>query len=150
MPSLLVILHREGQYHYRTLCKFSKPIHNRNGCSGRTWFHFVRFEFKILHRPLARYVNCGGMPERFPRHRLQRKPLVSDPGMQHSTCVTHVPCCMPGSLTRGGGENVPGIPGAYATRNFTYLARDPLHKVPGTEANNVNAWPRFRRHFSVV
>ena len=27
--------------------------------------------------------------ERFPRHRLQRKPLVSDPGMHHGTCVTH-------------------------------------------------------------
>ena len=29
--------------------------------------------------------------ERFPRHRLQRKPLTSDPGMHHGTCVTHVP-----------------------------------------------------------
>ena len=46
--------------------------------------------------------------ERFPRHRLQRKPLVSDPGMHHGTCVTHVPWCMSGSLTRDGGENVPG------------------------------------------
>ena len=26
--------------------------------------------------------------EHFPRHRLQRKPLVSDPGMHHGTCVT--------------------------------------------------------------
>ena len=32
---------------------------------------------------------------------------------------------MPGSLTRGGVGNVPGIPGACATRNFTYLARGP-------------------------
>ena len=39
--------------------------------------------------------------------------------------VTHVPWCMSGSLTRGGGENVPGIPGACATCNFTYLARGP-------------------------
>ena len=61
--------------------------------------------------------------ERFPRHRLQRKPLVSDAGMHHGTCVTHVPWCMSGLLTRGGGENVPGIPSACATRNFTYLAR---------------------------
>ena len=64
--------------------------------------------------------------ERFPRHRLQRKPLVNDPGMHHGTCVTHVPWCTSGSLTRGGGENVPGIPGACATRNLVYLARDPL------------------------
>ena len=76
--------------------------------------------------------NCGlrrrrECRERFPRHRLQRKPLVSDPGMHHGTCVTHVPWCMSGSLTRGGGENVPGIPGAWcATRNFTYLVRGSL------------------------
>ena len=63
--------------------------------------------------------------ECFPRHRLQRKPLVSDPGMHHGMCVTHVAWCMSGSLTRGGGENVPGIPGACATRNFTYLLRGP-------------------------
>ena len=63
--------------------------------------------------------------ERFPRHRLQRKPLVRDTGMHHGTCVTHVPRCMSGSLTRGGGENVTGIPGACATRYFTYLARGP-------------------------
>ena len=49
-----------------------------------------------------------------PHRRLQRKSLVSDPGMHHGTCVTHVPWCMSGSLTRGGGENVPGIPGACA------------------------------------
>ena len=61
----------------------------------------------------------------FPHHRLQREPLVSDPGMHHGTCVTHVPWWMSASLTRGGGEKVPVIPGACATRNFTYLARDP-------------------------
>ena len=45
--------------------------------------------------------------ERFPRHSLQGKPLVCDPGMHHGTCVTHVPWCMSGSLTLGDGENVP-------------------------------------------
>ena len=59
-----------------------------------------------------------------PTH-LKGKPLVSNPGMHHGTCVTHVPWCMSGSLTRGGGENIPGIPGACATRSFTYLARGP-------------------------
>ena len=63
--------------------------------------------------------------ERFPCHRLQRKPLECDPGIHHDTCVTHVPWCMSGSLFSGGGENVPGIPGACTTRNFTYLARGP-------------------------
>ena len=53
------------------------------------------------------------------------KSIVSDPSMHHGTCVTHVPWCMWGSLTRGGGEKVPGIPGRCATRNFTYLVRGP-------------------------
>ena len=56
---------------------------------------------------------CSGNAEKvFPRRRFQRKPLVSDPGMHHGTCVTHVPWCMSGSLTCGDGENVPGIPRA--------------------------------------
>ena len=67
--------------------------------------------------------------ERFARHRLQRKPLVSDPGMHHDTCVTHMPWCMSGSLTRGDGENVLGIPSACATRNFTNLVRGPWAKI---------------------
>ena len=67
---------------------------------------------------------------------LQMKALVRDPSMHYGSCVTHVPWCMSGLLTRvtgkhvgianqGDGETVPGIPGAYATRNFTYLARGP-------------------------
>ena len=39
--------------------------------------------------------HCGlrmrrGCWERSPLHRLQRKTLVSDPGMHHGTCVTYV------------------------------------------------------------
>ena len=75
---------------------------------------------------ILRVVHAPGMPGTVSRHRLQRKPLVSsDPGMHHGTCVTHVPWCMSGSLTRGDGEKFPGIPGACTTRNFTYLARGP-------------------------
>ena len=55
--------------------------------------------------------NAGNV---FPHRRFRRKPLVSEPGMHHGTCVTHVPWCMSGSLTCGGGENVLGIPGACA------------------------------------
>ena len=66
-----------------------------------------------------------GMSGTLSPHQLQRKPLVSDPGMHHSTRFTHVPWCMSGSLIHGGGNNVPGIPGACATRNFTYLASGP-------------------------
>ena len=75
-----------------------------------------------LNRGLRMRRECW---ERFPRRQLQRKPLVSDPGMHHARSVMHV-----GSLTRGGGENVPGIPGAYETRNFTYLVRGPTYDCP--------------------
>ena len=86
------------------------------------------------HGLLTRHINCGlrmrpECRESFPHHRLQRKPLVSDPGMQHGTCITHVPWCMLGSLTRGDRENAPGIPGACATCNFTYLSRCPWPSV---------------------
>ena len=74
------------------------------------------------HKPWASYqirkiAGCacaGNAGNVFPRRRFQRKLLVSDPGMHHGTCVTHVPWCMSGSLTCGDGENVPGIPGACA------------------------------------
>ena len=75
---------------------------------------------------IRKIVGCacaGNAEKRFPRHQLEWKPLVNDPCMHHGTCATHVPWCMSGSVTRGGGENVPGIPGACATCNFTYLAR---------------------------
>ena len=51
--------------------------------------------------PLIRYVklrvaHTPGMPGTF------SPPLqVSDPDMQHGTCVTHVPWCLPGSLISG-------------------------------------------------
>ena len=65
-------------------------------------------------RKIAGCACAGNAGKVFPRRRFQRKPLVSDPGMHHGTCVTHVPWCMSGSLTCGDGENVPGIPRACA------------------------------------
>ena len=49
--------------------------------------------------PHARYVilrvaHAPGLLGKF-----SPPPLVSDSGMYHGTCVTHVPWCMPGSLT---------------------------------------------------
>ena len=80
--------------------------------------------------PLVRYVtlwvaHAPGMPET-----LSPPPWVSDPYMHHCTCVTHVPWCMPGSLTSGflwsrWRGYVRGIPGACTTRNFTHLVRGP-------------------------
>ena len=99
----------------------------------RSRYNFAAFAwFAWWHGPLTRYAkpcvaHAPRMPGTFSRHRLQRKPLVSDPSMHHGTCVTHVPWCMSGSINRGGGENVPGIPGASATRNFSYLVRGPMN-----------------------
>ena len=81
------------------------------------WPLSIYVKFRVAHAP--------GCRERFLHHRLQRKQLISDPGMHDGTCVTHVPWCMPGSLTRGGGKNVLGIPGTCASLNFTYLVRGP-------------------------
>ena len=55
----------------------------------------------VVHGPLDRYVklrfaHAPGMPGTF-----SPPPRVSDPDMHHGTCVTHVPCCMSGSLTIG-------------------------------------------------
>ena len=91
------------------------------------------FQNKIyFHGPLTRYVklrvaHVPGMPGTF------SPPLrVSDPDMHHGT---YVPSCMPGSLINSFlwsrcGENAPGIPGACATRNFTYLQRGPFIAIP--------------------
>ena len=55
----------------------------------------------LWHGPLARQVNlrvahAPGMSGTF-----SPPQLVSNPDMHHDTCVTHVPWCMPGSLTSG-------------------------------------------------
>ena len=65
-------------------------------------------------RKIAGCACAGNAGNVSPRRQFQRKPLVSDSGMHHGTCVTHVPWCMSGSLTCDDGENVPGIPGACA------------------------------------
>ena len=43
--------------------------------------------------------------------------------VRHSRAVMHV-----GIANPGDGENVPGIPGAWTTRNFTYLVTGPCVK----------------------
>ena len=105
-------------------------------CMGLHWASISRiitFQMSvpdIYHGPLTRYVtlrvaHVPRMPGPvFP------PPQVSNPDMQHDTCVTHVPWCMPGSLARSPlksmrGENVPNIPSACATPNFTKARADP-------------------------
>ena len=88
------------------------------------WFGNQRTA-RVSHGLLARYIrlwvaHAPGMPRMFPCNR----------GLVIPTCTTHLrDACRDRSLTvsfeGGGGENVPGIHGACATRNFTYpLSRD--------------------------
>ena len=53
------------------------------------------------------------------------QPWVTDPVMHHGTCVTHVPSCMPGSLTSGFLWSRCRWKHARRMRNFTYLVRGP-------------------------
>ena len=62
---------------------------------------FITYINKHHNGPLARYVklrvaHAPVMPGTF-----SPPPLFSKPDMHHGTCVTHVPWCMPGSLTNG-------------------------------------------------
>ena len=96
-------------------------------------------------------TNCGlrmrqESRERFSPH--QRKPLDSDPVMHQGTCTTHVPWCMPVSPTRNGVENVPGNPGACATRNFTYLVRGPWMRRKQPMASKRMACPIKYAHYT--
>ena len=67
------------------------------------WIHFQRAHSRLIctleHGPLARYVklrvaHAPGMPGTF-----SPPPRVSDTDMHHGTSVTHMPWCMPGSIT---------------------------------------------------
>ena len=93
--------------------------------------------------PLARYAklrvaHAPGMPGTF-----SPPPRVSYPGMHHARASrTCRGACqdryLADSFEVGGGENGPGIPGACATRNFTYLVRGPwyiIHSVPIRSSN---------------
>ena len=82
----------------------------RKTTTENVWMQWASYQ---IHK-ICGCACAGNAGNVFPRRRLKRKPLVSDPGMHHGTCVTHVPWCMSGSLTCGDGENVPGIPGACA------------------------------------
>ena len=93
--------------------------------------------WKLSLRPWAYCQICkiagcacaGNAGNVFPRRRFQRKPLVSDPGMHHGTCVTRVPWCMLGSLTCGDGKRSRHSR-SMRTRNSAYLARGPYGHRP--------------------
>ena len=71
-------------------------------------------------RKIAGCACAGNAGNVFSRRRLQRKPLVSDPGMRHARSVMHVGIAYPrwrGKRSRHSRRR--------RTRNFTYLVRGP-------------------------
>ena len=95
----------------------------RSSCSMS---HYAEF-----NGPLTRYVklwvSCAGNAGNvFPATDFKGNRKLAIPA-----CITARACrtCMLGSLNPRRGESVPGIPGACATRNFTYLIRGPWAKL---------------------
>ena len=73
---------------------------------------------------------------------LSPPPRVSNPGMHYGTCGTHVPWCMPGSLTSGflwsrwWGKTFPAFP-AHAQPPFYVFGKRPITpKSPLTAATS--------------
>ena len=83
--------------------------------------------------PHTRFVklqvaHAPGMPGTFSLPLITKgKPLVSDPGMHHGTCVTHVSWCMSGSLTRGGGEKRSWHSRRMRNPQFNISGKRPMH-----------------------
>ena len=104
-----------------TLFNHNDALWRLSTCHGQCWLN----NGPLTRNVKLRVVHVPGMAGTF-----SAPPQVSDPDMHHGTCGTHVLWCMPESLTGAflwsRQENVPIIPGACATRNFTYLVRGPL------------------------
>ena len=93
-----------SQYKFRNL---SSNLIKKVECVIAAYIHQNRASYTEGRRnmfgqgPLARYVklrvaHAPRMPGTF-----SPPPHACDPDMHHGTCVTHVPWCMPGSLTSG-------------------------------------------------
>ena len=123
---------------YRWLAPVSTGT-NKIDCKYHTFTtprHHPAFHGPLARNVILRVVHVPKMPGTFsPATDFKRNGVVSDPGMHHGTCVMHVPWCMSGSLTCSGRENVPGIPSACATRNFTYLPRGPSYEKTSVRLN---------------
>ena len=91
-------------------------------------------------RKIASCACAGNAGNVFPRRRIQRKPRVSDPGMQHGTCVKHVPWRMSGLLTRGGRDTFLAFP-AHAHPQFWRIWQ---------EAHCQVCWHRRRKFVDVI
>ena len=92
---------------------------NNSKCQVIYWELVDHLEWRhSIHGPLSRYAK---LRVAHALGTISPPPLVNEPDVHHGTCVL-------GSLTHGGGEHVPGIPGARATLKFTYPVRSPCLK----------------------
>ena len=111
--TLIVILFEKTQKTYLHLISFLDSINAKviqirhHGGHGHVYldslYHGCFLPAAISLLPKTQ--NCGWRMRRvyrehFPRHRLHGKLLVSDPGMHHGACVTHVSWCMSGKCSR--------------------------------------------------
>ena len=78
-------------------------------------------------RKIAGCACAGNAGNISPRRRHLRKRLVSDPGMHHGTCVTHVPWCTSGPLIRGGRKKRSRHSRRMRARDFAHLVRGPWY-----------------------
>ena len=117
---------------------FSKPVITH--CSPAMWL-FVDFQPSFIYGGSSHQTGCWKYQVEWASCHIRKievahepgipgtffpPPRVSVPDMHHGTCVTHVPWCMPGSLTGGflwspwRGKRS-RHPRSCATRNFTHL-----------------------------
>ena len=115
------------------ICNFSMKI-SHHILSSITRFQMSRgiYTYEIPQwgsyqiRKIAGCACVGNAGNDFPRGRLQRKPLASDPDMHHGTCGIAYP------RWRGKRSR---LSRRMRTRNFTYLARGPCYEVTSPDVN---------------
>ena len=76
-------------------------IFSRPQCVKISFKGIRRLYCNSPHGPLARYVKLRVAHSPGISGTFSPPPLVTDPETHQGTCVTHVPWCMPGSLTSG-------------------------------------------------
>ena len=78
------------------------PVLARQGLRHLLLVHIhVQCAILMGHGPLTRYVNLRVAHAPRMAGTFSPPPWASDSDMHHGTCMTHVPWCIPGSLTSG-------------------------------------------------
>ena len=100
-------------------------------CISQLVEFFVCGYFDFVHWASCRICKIAGAPAPGMPGTFSPSLRVSDPDMHHGTCVTHVPWCMPRSLTSGflrsrrWGKTFPACP-AHAHTQFYVSGKRPI------------------------